>query len=186
MRDLLAELRRFLDPDAPKVAAEGLPRGDVPDDPTEKPGAIEEGRADVLAELFRYVRGLPARVTAVPSTRLIIGRMEIPYTRLEPIQIIGFQPDRMRIHLQCVPHSTGVQATAPLRVSDTREGLEAGQYWMLYPLLISDGGVGFVSAPNRLTLETQAPIWVRGVPNGEPGDTAVEWIIEYGETGEEE
>jgi len=119
----------------------------------------EEAVADLLAiELARLVLDAPMRVTAVPSRRLINGH-HFAKAGVDNSQVVGFQPDRMRITI--------------LNFDDTNEVWIGGT-----PELTTSTSGLRIAAGSSFTLETQAAIYARA----SSGETAtLAYLIEFGD-----
>ena len=157
--ELISRIRMLLMPTEPESASD-LP---VPEEPRPDPEAVKAEQDARIAELLRLVRTPPARVSVIPSKRMVTGSQTIG-TAEEGAQIVGFQPDRMRITLH------------------NREAAQGDAVYVAVAGWDATASSGFQLAPAAtITIETQAAIFARTVS----GVAVLDWIIEFGETGEE-
>ena len=163
-----------------QVVAEGSGSDEVePEQGRAEVSATEAARAELVADLTRLVLDTQPRVTVQPSKRLSSGTIRISSA---PIQIVGFQPDRMRITILNLGR-TGEQGWVafPCVVAESRQAAASGQGFYLWEAASHDQGA------ERLVLETQAEIWV--CLRDLPGDTILaatdyqyaNYLIEYGD-----
>lgn len=157
--ELISRIRSLLVPVEPEAASD-LP---VPEEPRPDPEAVKAEQDARIAELLRLVRTPPSRVTVIPSKRMVTGSQTIG-TAEEGAQIVGFQPDRMRITLHNRDSAGGDAIYIAVAGWDAT----------------TSGGFQLAAAAT-ITIETQAPIFARTASNV----AILDWIIEFGETGEE-
>lgn len=132
---------------------------------TEDPGEMNVEDPAVQADLSNFIAGeigrlllaTPPRVTVVPSRRISTGQTNVRTDDQSP-QLIGFQPDRIRIHVHNPDGSNSVWIGPDHDTANASSGFE-------------------IEPGTTAVFETQAALFARSVG----GEISVQYLIEYGD-----